>query len=132
MYKNVDIANSKFVGFTKPRLEKRLSILTDIIIDVDALDDEIAEAALLRKEVKELLSVFAECEKLGLDTSGMTAADILESVTGESIEKLQKKTPAGDITQDVLDKTTQVVKKTSTVTKRSLNVFGSWLASKTS
>lgn len=127
----VDVANSKFIGFTKPRLEKRLVILNTILFDEGSDDVEIMMAASDRREVRECLKVFAEIESLGLDASGMTVADVLEEVTGESIVKLQKNTMAGAVTQDALEKTTAVLKKTGQTTKGGLNSFAKWLASKT-
>lgn len=131
MFKQVNLGNTRFVGFTKERLVKRHQLLTHIIMDEGALDNEIEEAARLRREVKACLQVFGEMEKLGLDTSGMTAADIIETVTGVPIERLQKQTAGGVLAQDILDKSSLAVKATTKVTKQSLNSFGRWLANKT-
>lgn len=131
MYKHVDIANSRFVGFTKERLMKRQEILTGIITDPDAMDYEIEEAARLRREVRACLEVFHSVEQLGLDTSGMTACDIIETVSETSIVKLQKQTNAGLVAQDVVEKSGKVIKKTTESTKKGLNVFAKWLATKT-
>lgn len=131
MFKSVDIANSRFVGFTKERLVKRQQILTSIITDEEALDYEIEEAARLRREAKECLTVFTMVEDLGLDASGMTCADILEMVTETPIEKLQKQTAGGLLAQDVLEKSSSAVKMTGQATKKGINSFASWLAGKT-
>lgn len=128
MSKTVDIANSKFVGFTEERLLKRKQILTNIIGDEDALDDEIEDAARLRKEVNACLKVFAMCQELGLDTDGMTVADILEQTTGESIVALQKNNAGGALGQDIVSKSGSAVKKTAEASKKGLNKFGNWLS----
>lgn len=131
MYKSIDIASSRFVGFTKERLEIRYQIFSDIIEDKEALDVEIAEAATLRREVTELLEVFNSVEELGLDPSGMSAADILEIVTGESIDRLQKQTGGGLLAQDIVEKSSSAVKATTQATKKGINNFATWLANKT-
>jgi len=131
MYKSVDIANSKFVGFTEERLQIRLDVLSETIADPNALDYEIAVAATERREVKECLAVFDTIWSLGLDPSGMTVADVLEETTGDSIEKLQKQTAGGVLAQDMMEKTGALAKKTATATKKHTNRFAKWLASKT-
>lgn len=128
MYKNVKLANSEFVGFTMARLDKRYDMLTAIISDPDALDWEIEEAARKRREVRECINVFIEEE---VDDPTTTVAMILEIVTGQSIEKLQKETAGGALAQDLLDKTTGAMKGAGTVTKKGLNGFANWLANKT-
>lgn len=127
MTKQIDLANSKFVGFTEPRLMKRLQILNGIIADADALDDEIADAAMARKEVKQLLSMFAMCHKLGLDTSDMSAADVMENTTGQSIESLQKQTSGGALGQAIVERTKSATEKTKAATKKGAGGVGSWL-----
>jgi hypothetical protein len=128
MYKEVNIANTQFVGYTKPRLEKRLAIYTDIISDVDALDYEIEEAARLRREVKACLNVFVEFD---VDDASATVADIIEVVTGKPIEFHQKHTMGGALGADIVDRTAKASRATAVATKKTLNVFGNWLASKT-
>ena len=128
MYKEVNIANTKFVGYTKPRLVKRLAMLTSIIADEDALDYEIEEAARLRREVKACLDVFKEFD---VDDNSATVADIIEVVTGKPIEYHQKMTPGGMLGADIVDRTAKATKAATVATKKSLNVFGTWLASKT-
>ena len=128
MYKNVKLANSKFVGFTMERLDKRYDILTSIIKDDKALDWEIEDAARQRREVMECINVFIEEE---VDDPNATVAMILEIVTGQSIERLQKSTIGGEIAEDLLSKTTSAAKATSRVTKKSINSFASWLQNKT-
>jgi hypothetical protein len=128
MYKNIKLANSEFVGFTMARLDKRYDLLTDIIQDPDALDWEIEDAARKRREVRECINVFIEED---VDDPTATVAMILEVVTGQSIEKLQKQTIGGEIAQDMLDRTAAATRATGQATKKSLNGFAKWLAGKT-
>lgn len=129
----VDLANSKYIGFTEERLVRRYNILSQIVTDEDALDIEIAEAALDRREVKELLQMFRHCHELGLDTEGMTACDILEATTGERIEILQRSSHnAGNLmVREGMKKGGEALRTTTQVTKKGLNVFGKWLAKAT-
>ena len=128
MTKQVDLANSKFVGFTEERLIKRFYILSDIISDADALDDEIADAALSRKEVKELLAMFTMCRNLGLDVSGMSAADIIEQTTGQSIFALQKQTIGGVVAVSIGDRAKTITETTKKTAKKTAGGLGSWLS----
>lgn len=128
MTKQIDLANSKFVGFTEERLMVRLNILNDIISDVDALDDEIADAAMSRKEVKQLLAMFTMCHDMGLDTSGMSAADIMEQTTGQSIFALQKQTIGGTLAIGLGDRAKAVTETTKKTAKKTAGGLGSWLS----
>lgn len=128
MTKQIDLANSKFVGFTEARLMVRLNILNDIIADADALDDEIADAAMSRKEVKQLLAMFTMCKDLGLDTSGMSGADIIEQTTGQSIFALQKQTIGGVVAVSLGDRAKAVTDTTKKTAKKTASGIGSWLS----
>lgn len=128
MFKSVNLANSEFVGYTMARLDKRFDILTSIINDIDALDWEIEDAARKRREVRECINVFIEFD---IDDPSATVADILEAVSGETIEKLQKQTAGGVLAQDILEKTGAVVKTSGQATKRGINNFATWLVGKT-
>jgi hypothetical protein len=127
MTKQIDLANSKYVGFTEERLMVRLNILNSIVADPDALDDEIADAAMSRKEVKELLSMFAMCKNLGLDVSGMSAADIIEQTTGQSITTLQKQTIGGQVAVGLGERTKAVTETTKQTAKKAAGGLGKWL-----
>lgn len=132
MSKETNLLGSKFVGFTEERLMKRLGILNNIITDPDALDEEIAESALLRKEVKELLAVFAMCKDAGLDPSGMTAFEVLDIVIkathdGRSAEQLMKQTAGGAIGQSLIERTSSAAKTTKQVAKKGAGGIGAWL-----
>ena len=65
-----------------------------------------------------MLDVFAEMEGMGVAVTGVTAADILEEVSDQSIERLQKQTAGGILAQDMVEQGT-----------KKLNQFGSWLSS---
>jgi hypothetical protein len=131
MSKEINLLASQFVGFTEPRLMKRLNILNSIITDKDALDEEIADAALKRKEVKELLSVFAMVRSVGVDPDGMTAFEVIDTVTkattGRSAEQLVKQTTGGAMGQALVEKTSGAVKRTKEVTKKASGGLGAWL-----
>ena len=131
-YKSIDIANSTFVGYTEPRLLKRQVYLNSIINDPEGDDWEIIEAVRHRMEVKECLKLFDDVRELGLDPSGMTACDLIETVSGERIERLQKQTAGGVLASDMMQRTGEVLKKTGAVTKEKTNIFAKWLAEKTS
>jgi hypothetical protein len=128
MNNQIDLANSKFVGFTEERLLVRLDILNTLITDPNALDDEIAESALLRKEVKQLLAMFKSCQDLGLDTSGMSAADIIEQTTGQSILSLQKQTTGGVLAVSLADKAKSATETTKKTVKKGAGGLGAWLS----
>ena len=128
MYTNVNVANSEFVGFTMARLDKRYDILTQTIEDRNALDIEIEVAARKRREVRACIEVFIEFE---IEDESATVADILEIVTGQSIERLQKQTGGGLLAQDIMEKTGHVAKISTEATKKGLNSFASWLSNKT-
>jgi hypothetical protein len=119
------IAGSQFVGFTMERLDKRYDILTNIISDPDALDTEIEDAARKRKEVRACIDLFIQED---VDDPRATAADILEILTGQSLEKLQKQTAGGVLAQDILEKTSTGLKIGVKATKKSTNSFATWLA----
>lgn len=131
-YKSIDIANSTFVGYTEPRLLKRQAYLNSIINDPEGDDWEIMEAVRHRMEVKECLKLFDDVRELGLDPDGMAAVDIIETVTGDKIERLQKQTAGGVLASDMMQRTGEVLKKTGAITKEKTNVFANWLANKTS
>lgn len=122
------IAHSKFRGYTLPRLDKHYDILTSIIQDPDASSLEIRIAAEQREEVEACIQLFIQEE---IDEMSVTAAMILEVITGKTIVKLQKETPGGALTQDLIEKTVVATKASGQVTKKSLNSFGTWLANKT-
>lgn len=122
------IANSQFVGFTMKRLDKRYEIYSAVIADADALDWEIADAAKKRGEVRACIDLFIQED---VDDPRATAADILEAITGESIDKLQKRTPGGLLAQDILGKTGSTLKTTMQATKKGTNSFATWLAKAT-
>lgn len=122
------IAQSKYVGFTLERLDKRYDILTDIISDVDALDYEIEDAARERRKVRACIDLFISED---VDDPSATPADILEIIVGEPIEKLQKQTAGGVLAQDILEKTSVAGKVAAQSTKKGVNAFATWLASKT-
>jgi hypothetical protein len=123
------IANSKFAGFTMARLDKRYDILTGIITDPDATSHEIKLAAIDREEVEACIQLFIQED---VDDPTATPAMILEVVTGTSIEKLMQQTPGGILAQDIVEKTTAATKATSRATKKGINSFATWLATKTS
>lgn len=127
-YKNVDLANSIYVGYTFKRLEKREAVLSDIIADPESLDIEVQEAAGLRREVRACKQVFVEFD---VQDDGASVADILEIVTGQSIERLQKNTPGGLLAQDMVQRTGEISKATITGTKKSIHSMAAWLANKT-
>lgn len=127
-YKNVDLAGSRFIGFTFKRLEKREAILSDIIADPDSLDIEVSEAAILRREVRACKQVFLEFD---IEDDTASAADILEVITGDSIERLQKNTQGGLLARDMVERTSELSRKTVGTTKKGLNSFGTWLTNKT-
>lgn len=128
MTKQIDLANSKFVGFTEERLMVRLNILNTIISDINALDDEIADAAMSRKEVKQLLAMFEMCHNLGLDTSGMSGADIIEQTTGQSIFALQKQTIGGQVAIGIGDRVKSVTETTTKTARVGAGKLGGWLS----
>lgn len=123
MYKQVNLANSPFVGFTKPRLIKRLEILTGIIVDPDAMDYEIEDAARKRREVKECLALFIET---GVEEEGVTVADLIKVLTGKEIEFYQKNTEGGRVAIDVVEKMNHAAKATSKATRKGLHGFFDW------
>lgn len=122
------ITNSKFAHFTMDRLDKRFDILTDIITDPGASSNEIKLAAEEREQVEACIQLFIEED---VDDPAATPALIMEVVTGQSYEKLIKQTPGGMIAQDLVEKTAHATKITGAVTKKGLNGFANWLASKT-
>jgi hypothetical protein len=121
------IANSVFANFTLERLDKRYDLLTSIIQDGDALDDEIIDATSKRKEVRLCIELFMQEE---VDDPTATAGLILEAM-GYNINKLQKQTVGGELAEDLLEKTVGATKATGRVTKKGLNSFAEWLAEKT-
>lgn len=121
------IANSPFITFTMARLDKRYDLLTSIIQDENALDDEIIDATKKRKEVRLCIQLFIEED---VDDSQATAGLILDAM-GYNINKLAKRTIGGEIAEDLLDKTVGATKATSQATKKGLNSFATWLANKT-
>jgi hypothetical protein len=131
MSKEINLLGSEFVSFTEGRLMVRLNILNGIIADPDAMDDEIASAALKRKEVKQLLSVFAMVKEVGMDPSGMSAYDVLDIViqanTGKSADQLAKQTSGGALAQSLGERTSNVVNTTKKTTKKAAGGIGSWL-----
>lgn len=84
------------------------------------------EASAKRVLVYEISEVFGSVKALGLDTSGETAATILEKISGRSIGELQSS--VGTSLALMAD---EVMGKTIESTKSGLNRFGSWLANKT-
>lgn len=128
MFKAVNVASSKFVSFTEPRLEKRYQILTSIIQDDEADDAEIVDAAQARREVKECLDMFKMCRDAGLDTEDMTACDIIETITEKPIEYFQKNTPGGRLAEDIMERSSVVMSKTKQATKKKVHSFAGWLA----
>lgn len=127
-YKSVDLANSLFVGYTFKRLEKREAILSEVIADPESLDIEVQEAAAQRREVRACKQVFVEFD---VDDAGACVADILEVITGQPIERLQKNTQGGLLAQDIVQRTSELSKKTVSGTKKSVNSFATWLANRT-
>lgn len=126
--KTLQVSNSEFVVYTMERLDKKYEALTAILKDESALDVEIINAATKRREVRACLNLFIEHD---VDDESATAADILEIVTGTSIDKLQKQTPGGLLAQDLVEKTAVLAQVSAKLTKSSLNSFGSWLTKKT-
>lgn len=135
MSQPINLLKSRFVAYTELRLVKRMEIYTSIINDQEALDDEIAEAAKCRKEVRELLEIFKTMQSMGLDTDGMTAYDIIDTVLQANGDKnadyYAKVTPGGMLAQDIMDKSLGVTKTAVDGTKKALNGFASWLSDKT-
>jgi hypothetical protein len=131
MSKEINLLGSEFVSFTEERLMKRITILNDIIADPDALDEEIAGAAMKRKEVKELLSVFAMVKQVGMDPSGMSAYDVLDIViqasTGKTADQVAKQTSGGALAQSLGERTAKAIDTTKKVTKKGAGGLGSWL-----
>ena len=121
------IAASKFVTYTMERLDKRYDILSTIIADGNALDDEIMDAARQRKEVRLCIELFLEED---VDDPRATPGLILNAM-GYNVNKLAKRTIGGEIAEDILDKTVGATKATTQATKKGLNSFANWLVSKT-
>lgn len=122
------IVHSQFRGFTLPRLDKHYDILTAIIQDPEASSQEVRMAASQREEVEACIHLFLEED---VDDLSVSAAAILEVREGKSIVKMQKETPLGNLTQDLVEKTVVATKASGQVTKKSLNSFGTWLANRT-
>lgn len=122
------IVHSQFRGYTLPRLDRHYDILTSIIQDPDASSLEVRMAAAQREEVEACIQLFITED---VDDLTVSAAAILEVREGKSIVKMQKETPLGNLTQDLVEKTVVATKATSQVTKGGLNSFGTWLANKT-
>lgn len=117
------IAGSAFAHFTMERLDKRYDLLTSIIMDPEAGDDEIIHATQQRKEVRLCIDLFIEEE---VDDPRANAGLILEAM-GYNVNKLAKRTIGGEIAEELLDKT----KGAGQATKRGIHGFAAWLANKT-
>jgi hypothetical protein len=123
------IAQSKYTAYTMKRLDERYELLSNVIAHPDALDDEIADAAIERKKVLACINLFIEED---IDDPRATAARILNIKFGDgAVQRLAKRTVGGEVAQDLLSKTGTGLKTTAVVTKKGLNGFATWLANAT-
>lgn len=121
------IAQSEYVSYTLPRLDKEHDYLSSVIVDPDANNAEIVSAASKREIIGLCIQLFFEVENIKPDFEGKTPAQLFERDLGISVFKLQKQTQGGVLAQDIVEKTSAATKATVSATKKATNKFAQWL-----
>jgi hypothetical protein len=123
------IAQSDYTAYTMERLDNRYELLSSIITDRNASDDEITKASTERKKVLKCIELFLQED---VDDPRATPALILNIKFGDgAVNRLSKRTVGGEIAHDLVSKTGDAFKGTGQVTKKGINKVAQWLLDKT-